>query len=114
MDLVRNTPGRLFVILSGVTAVVLVACLFLLEGHLGFSLWDEGFLWYGVQRVMLGELPLRDFQSYDPGRYYLSAALMFLMRENGIIALRLTHTCCSRPLRTVSTSGSSGTRYSSG
>ncbi|MGB3747117.1 MAG: hypothetical protein WA961_02860 [Rhodanobacter sp.] len=61
---------------------------FLLEGRLGFSLWDEGYLWYGVQRVLHGEVPIRDFMSYDPGRYYWAAGLLRLFHVDGIVAVR--------------------------
>lgn len=72
-------------------SLVIAACLakYLLEGHAGFTLWDEGYLWYGVQQVLQGGVPIRDFMSYDPGRYYWAAGLLWLFHTHGIVAVRV-------------------------
>jgi hypothetical protein len=86
MHLDRSLLGQ--TVLLGGIAVAVVLTLFLWQGHYGFNIGDEGYLWYGVQRTMVGEIPIRDFQSYDPGRYYWSAILMLAWGNNGITALR--------------------------
>jgi hypothetical protein len=75
---------------TSLVSFVVTALLFLWLGGYGFNIADEGYLWYGVQRVMRGDTPILDFSAYDPGRYYLSAWLMLLAGDSGIMALRVT------------------------
>jgi hypothetical protein len=64
------------------------AALFFWQGWVDVSLWDEGFLWYGAQRFLYGDVPIRDFYAYDVGRYAVLAGFMWLWGNTGIIALR--------------------------
>ncbi len=68
-------------------AVALVIISFLLQSHIGLGLADEGYLWYGTWRSAMGDIPLRDFRSYQPGRYYWTAAWSFLFGQ-GILGVR--------------------------
>ena len=87
-DEMPREPGGVAVLTILLVALIAGLARFLWEGHVGFNLWDEGYLWYGVQRVMHGEMPVRDFASYDLGRYYWAAWSLQLFHEHGIVAVR--------------------------
>jgi hypothetical protein len=76
-------------IAAGCVAVLLVSANYVLFADISLNLADGGFLWYGVERTAAGEVPLRDFQSYEPGRYYWGA-LWSIVLGDGILALRLS------------------------
>ncbi len=80
----RSIPDILKVALL---ASILVVFSFWLQGDISIGLLDEGWLWYGTWRTALGEIPIRDFFSYDPGRYYWTAGWSMLL-GNGIMGLR--------------------------
>jgi len=84
---VDATGGRRTVLVAVVLA--LVACLgyHLAAGDLYLNLRDEGYLWYGVEAVRAGEVPLLDFQAYDPGRYYW-CELFAPLFGSGIVGIR--------------------------
>jgi hypothetical protein len=69
-------------------ALMVALVSYCLRGNVGFNPADEGFLWYGMIHAAHGEIPLRDFQSYDCGRYYGAVMWSWGMGE-GILALRL-------------------------
>lgn len=74
-------------LLCATIAVLLFAVRFASQSRIDLGLQDEGFLWYGAQAVLRGDVPLVDFRSYDPGRYYASAAMMAAFGD-GIVAMR--------------------------
>ena len=77
-----------FILILAIISVATSSLLFLLNGYSGIGLRDEGFLWYGSQRVIAGEIPIKDFMAYDPLRYFWSATWMAYIGDGGIISLR--------------------------
>ena len=68
-------------------AVVLLAISRIFWSHIGINVSDGGQLWYGTIQTALGEVPVRDFQSYDPGRYYWGALWFKILGDDGIKSL---------------------------
>lgn len=71
----------------GVAAIVFALSL---VGYLTYcrcfiDLVDEGFLVYGAQRVTEGQVPLTDFWSYPPGRYWVLAGLFNLFGHHLLV-----------------------------
>lgn len=78
-----RSPAGEEILEAGVISGFLAAAVFLCQWRYGFNLGDEGWLWYVSQRTAQGELPVRDWFSYDPGRYYWSAAVFQTLGKNG-------------------------------
>lgn len=89
-DLGRAPAGsRRDLAYAALLALALALGAFWLEGRIDWNPADEGFQWYGAVATAHGAVPLRDFRSYDPGRYLWNAAWAKLLGD-GIVALRLS------------------------
>ena len=80
-------PGARTFATAALLSALVAAAFHLALGDMHVNLADEGYLWYGVLGVLRGEVPFRDFQSYDPARYYWCAAFTPLL-GHGILGLR--------------------------
>jgi hypothetical protein len=85
-----DSPARprsyLFIALG--SGMLVTLCWFLFSWRYGLDFGDEGYYWYGAQRVLRGEAPIRDFLAYDIGRYLWAAAVMALVGDDGIFTAR--------------------------
>jgi hypothetical protein len=88
LPLPAPAPAHQGLVLPAVLALVLSAALLFAQRRLDFNLNEEGFLWYGAVAAAHSDVPLRDFYSYDPGRYYWAAAWTPLVGD-GLLGLRL-------------------------
>ena len=82
------------VVLALVLPLLLLAVATLGNIRRGINLGDEGYLVYGTQAVLRGEVPIRDFRAYDPARYYW-CALWFRLIGPGFITVRIAMTVVS-------------------
>lgn len=72
-------------------ALIIVGVKTALTLHMDFNLADESFVWYGMQRVSYGDVPLRDYMAYDPARYYWGALFMAIASSKGLIVMRVAN-----------------------
>ena len=82
-----GAPDRRGLIVCAAVAALLCLAAQLVLGRTDLNLRDEGYLWYGVVALLDGDVPLRDFQAYDPGRYLWCAAWSPLF-GSGIVGVR--------------------------
>jgi len=81
----RLSSGFLWILFTAAS----LSLFFYLNNDIFIDWADEGFLWYGAAHLLEGQFPIRDFQAYDPGRYFWTAAV-FAVRGPGLMAMRFS------------------------
>ena len=76
------------VLLLALLAIVTSVGWFLIDGDVGINLADEGYLWYGTEAMRHGQIPMRDFHAYDPGRYVWTLGWSYVLGES-LVSMRL-------------------------
>lgn len=61
-------------------------CYYISFFNYGINLGDEGYVVYGAERVLQGQLPMSDFMSYPPGSYFLIALLFKVFGVNLLVS----------------------------
>ncbi len=77
-----KAPSSTTIAWCWVLALAVAIFNFALQGRLGMDMADEGFFYYGVLRVRAGDIPIADFQAYEPYRYYWTAAWTWLTGDS--------------------------------
>ncbi len=80
----EEAKGILFLL---ILSLVLVGLTTVSRSDVGLDLGDEGHLWYCTLQTAAGGVPIRDFRSYDPGRYLWAAGCASFL-GSGIVGLR--------------------------
>lgn len=75
-------------LLLALLAIITSVGWFLIDGDVGINLADEGYLWYGTEAMRHGQVPMRDFHAYDPGRYLWTVGWSYLLGES-LVSMRL-------------------------
>lgn len=70
------------ILYSTISALIIVLVLDVPFLKKGINLADEGYLYFGTRQVLKGKVPVVDFRSYDPGRYYWCALWLGIFGES--------------------------------
>jgi hypothetical protein len=76
-------------------SIITAGGLFVWQAPKSLNIQDEGYLWYGTRQVLNGFVPIRDFEAYDPLRYYFGALIQYIVTDTGIWSIRLATTIIS-------------------